>query len=391
MVPGWYRMAEPFVKRGELKIVGIVQDQHADRAKLFLQWKSMDFPILVDSLNATGMKVVPLHYMIDEHGVVRATRINANALSAFITAEPMGPKPPTPAAAPTIDALERDAERPDGARACGDARFHRGSSDDLDRAIYAYRVAARLAPKDGRNTFRLGVALRRRFESDARKPGDFRAAAHAWAEARALDGRQYIWMRRLQQFGPRMTKPYDFYGWVATARADITERGEAPSSLAVEPIGAELAKPARKLTVSAVEPPEDIAKYRPADERALEVEVAVVAPSLTARGRPLKLHVLCWPNAKRPFSGRTPRVLLALPAGWTADRAVADASPFGRSRGHVAEFEVRIPRNAAVGSHPLRVTILADFERAPKQVRHDETVGVEVIARAPRRRPRLGR
>jgi hypothetical protein len=42
-------------------MVGIIQEQHPDRAGLFMQWKQMDWPILVDSLNLLGVAVVPVH------------------------------------------------------------------------------------------------------------------------------------------------------------------------------------------------------------------------------------------------------------------------------------------------------------------------------------------
>jgi len=61
-----------------------------------------------------------------------------------------------------------------------------------------------------------------------------------WQKALALDPNQYIWRRRIEQYGPRLTKPYNFYGWVEEARAEIAKRGETPLPLAEEPKGAEL-------------------------------------------------------------------------------------------------------------------------------------------------------
>ena len=56
---------------------------------------------------------------------------------------------------------------------------------------------------------------------------------------------------RIQQFGPRMMKPYPFYTWTDAARAAIEERGDLPVALRVEPRGAELAEPAREFGVAA--------------------------------------------------------------------------------------------------------------------------------------------
>lgn len=79
--------------------------------------------------------------------------------------------------------------------------------------------------------FRLGVLYRMRHDSEHRQPGDFQAAIDAWAEALDKDPNQYIWRRRIQQYGPMSDKPYPFYDWVETAHREITERGETPVAI----------------------------------------------------------------------------------------------------------------------------------------------------------------
>jgi len=71
-VPGWHESTQALQASGRLQMVGIIQEQHPDRARLFMQWKQLDWPILVDSLNLLGVAVVPITVAIDEHGVVRA-------------------------------------------------------------------------------------------------------------------------------------------------------------------------------------------------------------------------------------------------------------------------------------------------------------------------------
>ena len=102
--------------------------------------------------------------------------------------------------------------------------------------------------------FRLGVAHRMRHESAGRRPGDFQAAIDAWGRALELDPNQYIWRRRIEQYGPRLTKPYAFYDWVVPAKAEISRRGETPVPLAVEPYGSELAGPVRDVVAEASVP-----------------------------------------------------------------------------------------------------------------------------------------
>ena len=105
-----------------------------------------------------------------------------------------------------------------------------------DQAIDAYARALQLDPTDKYSWFRLGVAHRMRHESPGRKPGDFQAAIDAWSSARELDPNQYIWRRRIEQYGPRLAKPYSFYDWVVQAKTDISRRGEMPIALMVEPV-----------------------------------------------------------------------------------------------------------------------------------------------------------
>jgi len=73
-VPVWHEKTLELQRAGKLQIVGLIQEQHPDRCRLFMQWKKMGWPILVDSLNRTGVYAVPLFWAIDEHGVLRSTR-----------------------------------------------------------------------------------------------------------------------------------------------------------------------------------------------------------------------------------------------------------------------------------------------------------------------------
>ena len=63
-MPGWHEATEQLQADGQFRMVGIIQEQHPDRCRLFLQWKEMDFPILVDSLNRIGVSAVPLLWAV---------------------------------------------------------------------------------------------------------------------------------------------------------------------------------------------------------------------------------------------------------------------------------------------------------------------------------------
>ena len=244
-------------------LLGVTQEQHADRCRLFAQWKRFDWPILHDPINLLEAPAVPIVVAIDEHGIVRAVRPRPETFAAeFLDktfTDDAPPGAPRSAGPPDPASLRRKAEaNPDAGawRAVGDALTIWGGAERLDQAIDAYARALALDPSDKNALFRLGVAHRMRHESAGRRPGDFQAAIDAWGRALELDPNQYIWRRRIEQYGPRLAKPYAFYDWVVQAKAEISRRGETPVPLTVEPYGSELAGPVRDVLAEASAPVE---------------------------------------------------------------------------------------------------------------------------------------
>jgi len=190
-----------------------VQEQHADRARLYKQWRKLDWPIFVDSLNVLGHRVVPIPMLVDPNGRVFAGgRWGRQEFEQFLA---------------TSFPKEKLARPGSPLASDGDADFYAGR---YGKAIAAYEGAP----------FKRGVALRARFESQQRRPGDGQAAVDAWSRALAGSPNNYIWRRRLQQYGPRLAKPYNFYSWIEQARREIRARDEEPVPLREEPRGAEL-------------------------------------------------------------------------------------------------------------------------------------------------------
>jgi hypothetical protein len=237
----WREAAEPHLKSGRLVLLGAVQEQHPDRARLYRQWKRIDWPIVIDALNTLGLEVVPVPRGLDENGIVRlAGPITPESVRSFVEA--------APPAVPLPEGFNR-AVAPDAASAAGP--FERGTAlflkgGDPDEIVKAFEEAAERSPGHPPSHFRLGVALRARADSPARRPDDAQRAVDSWGAALDLQPNQYIWRRRIQQFGPRLDKPYDFFFWVEEARREISARGETPTPLVLEPAGSEIAPPARK-------------------------------------------------------------------------------------------------------------------------------------------------
>lgn len=254
----WYDAMKPYIKSGQLVMLGVIQEQHADRCQLFKQWQELNFPVVQDLLNTNGIDVVPLYVAIDEHGIVRGTpRSSRNFDLEFIEAD--FPKPNT--TAPVLDSKtatvafwEAQVAKQPGLASwlgLGDALLQwKPDQEGVMTAIQAYTQALESAPTRSDIMFRMGAANRMLYElKDQADSALFAQAVRHWESALDMNPNQYIYRRRIEQYGPRLKKPYSFYDWVTTARADIVARDGVPHPLAVEPNGAEFAERTPGMTV----------------------------------------------------------------------------------------------------------------------------------------------
>ena len=139
--------------------------------------------------------------------------------------------------------------------------------------------------------FRAGVALRMRFDGSQVRGTDLQGCI-AWFAALMGVPNQYIWRRRIQQWGPPLDKPYAFYDWVAAARAEVQERGERPVTLRVPLSRAERALRSRSVPVpagGAVEPDPD-GRVTKDPGRLVRLEVAVALNTAAVGPR---IRILC--------------------------------------------------------------------------------------------------
>lgn len=291
----WYQSLKPYLDKKQIHVVGIVQEQHPDRTRLYKQWKQYSFPIMVDSLNLLGFHAIPIVMGLDESGIVRYERMKRGQLGAFLKASyPQSSPKPTLAAKPDFAALKKDKKLRD----LGDAYFLYGQEKELDLSIDAYEKAVKKESDDSLAHFRLGVALRRRYESSFKKEGDAQRAIEAWTRALSLNPNQYIWRRRLQQYGPRLNKPYNFYAWIQKARADIQKRGETPVKLSVEARGTEImGKGLRESTSKTMPDPDPKGQIHRDKARLVRVD-AMVTPSPVRPGERVRLRLRLQPKAK---------------------------------------------------------------------------------------------
>lgn len=365
-VPGWHEATQELRETGRIQMVGIVEEQHPDRARLFAQWKGIDWPILQDPLNLLQVPYVPITLSIDERGVVRKIHpvmAAAGELDAeFLEAPPDSVVPP--ALNPREEARRRgkDPDRPSLDHAS--SLLLRGGEPGLDEAVRLYQEASARKPDNEWLHFRLGVALRKRYDSGSRQEGDFQRAVEEWSRALEIDPNNYIFRRRIQQYGPRLAKPYPFYDWVSQARDEIAARGETPVPLGVEPRGAELAHrissfPAAKDTIQAPDPGGRIHR----DTELIEAETTVV-PSRLKPGSSARVHVVLRPSPDRKahWNNEVDDTVIWVepPAAWSVDayRLTVPNPKVGLSREtRRVEFEVSVPGDAPAG--PVAVSAYA--------------------------------
>jgi tetratricopeptide (TPR) repeat protein len=352
------------LEEGKLQMAGIIEEQHPDRARLFMQWKQMKWPILVDSLNLLDLQAVPITLAIDEYGIIRKVGIPLKEAQTFarefvgMTFEPPPARAEQMGRPQSVEKLrERTAtttSNMDAWRDWADALVLWKRSESLGDAIGAYQKAIELAPLDGRTHFRLGVAYRKRFDSEAWQQTDFQLAVDHWNQALNLNPNQYIWRRRIQQYGPRLDKPYSFYDWVGTAREEIRARGQTPATLAVEPSGAEFAHPAKSLEAlpATLHEPDPNGQIQRDKGEFIKVEVTTVPP-ITKPGGSARFHIACHPNLKNKAHWNNEAMGLVLwlnpPKGWVVEsRAITLQNPPQATSQEVRniEFEIKSPTEA---------------------------------------------
>jgi tetratricopeptide (TPR) repeat protein len=377
-VPVWHEATADWVKKGKLVLLGVTQEQHADRCRLFAQWKQFHWPILYDPINVLDLFGVPLVVAIDEHGIVRSidpqpARLARDFLEkSFPNDAPAAPAPKTPQLAPEraiplFNDLKQTAQKAgtaDAWRRYGDALALWGGAARINDALDAYDKARQQDPKDGPALFRLGVCYRLRYDSEGRRPGDFQAAIDAWNQALQLEPNRYIWRRRIQQYGPRLDQPYAFFDWVEPARREITARGQKPVALAVPLVGAEIAQPVKQFSEAGVEaaPPDPDGKIHRDQKNLIEAETTVI-PSRLHPGQAARVQIVFRPNGQLKAhwnnEGTALQMWVDAPPGWKVTRRLLTSIQPKEAESNeprTLDFEIQAP---AIGETLLHLPVYA--------------------------------
>ncbi|MEC8554032.1 MAG: hypothetical protein VXZ82_03390 [Planctomycetota bacterium] len=355
----WHDLTRKARESGKLILLGVIQEQHAERCRLYAQWKQYDWTMVQDATNRLDNSAVPIFVALDEAGTVVDTGLRPNELQAFLD------RPAVKYLANAqlnpekqINALAKQTASstdPKAWQELAEQRLLWQGDSGLRQAIADFRAGIDVAnepPISAELHFGLGVALRKRFDSSLRKPDDFQNAVHAWDQALALNPNHYIYRRRIQQYGPRLMKPYPFYDWVELATAEIRKRGEEPIKLSVPPSGAEIALPSRaKLTVSNTASEPDPRDAIDRDRGILIANHSVVVPGKIKAGANLRVHLEWQPNKLAHWNNEAEPVAvwLDLPVDWAADNqlwTLPQPNEIESRETRRLEFELQSPQDA---------------------------------------------
>ncbi|MCA9129888.1 MAG: tetratricopeptide repeat protein [Planctomycetales bacterium] len=342
----WHEKTQQARESGQLTVLGVIQEQHSERCRLFSQWQQFDWPILHDPINVLPVRAVPIFIALDEAGVVVDADLHLEELDSFLSREPVD------AAVKTDNAVSKSGVPKTGSPAArAEDIILWGQPESLSEAIELLTAAIKTDLESASLQFQLGVALRLRYDSSFRQADDFQRAISAWDRALELDPNHYIYRRRIQQYGPRLSKPYPFYDWVAQARHEVTERGETPVHLHVEPQGAEIAEPLKQFLSEQQEVEPDPDNKIAMDTRKLITAEVVTVPSRAAPGEPRRVHIDLRPSHQVHWNNETEGVQLVLrtPDGWQLSQTkMVSPQPKSTESSEPRHFEleIQIPQDA---------------------------------------------
>jgi hypothetical protein len=265
---------------------------------LFLQWQKLEFPVLMDPLNILGVKAVPITLLVDEHGMIRYRNPKQADLTTFLETSYQQDKEELPH---ELRPFEKEAL----------AALHSNDKKKIKDAI-AFLARNDFSEDNPERAFYAGVLFRCLFDHH-KEPGAFQDAVDCWSSALRKLPTQYIWRRRIQQYGPRLDKPYPFYNWIETAQRELAERGETPIELTIEPTTSEVAQPLAKEENPSPREFTDLANKLPNEHKLLKITATLIPH--TDRMNRKRLHLQLTPQKGSHWTSDAQEVELWLRPG----------------------------------------------------------------------------
>ena len=334
-MPGWHKRTKDLVAAGKLQVLGIAPEQYGDRMALFLQWKKLDFPVLMDPLNVLNVAAVPITLLVDESGVIRYSNPKPKDLETFLSTD-------------YAQSSDRSSDLP----FANEQALRALQDQDPKKVEEAFKELKLLDQKGTKPeySFQAGVLARWLYDHGGSSE-DFQIAVDLWSQALEERPGQYIWRRRIQQYGPRLDKPYPFYNWVEEARKELQAAGKTPHPLQVEPSGSELAQPSKSGKQATKAPRYPDSKNRlPNESKLLGITVTTI-PHTDDRKKG-RLHLLLTPSKEGHWSSGAQEVELwyrpksGAPIFLTSEITPLPADQETSSEPRVLEGDFSLPKNA---------------------------------------------
>lgn len=356
-MPVWHESTRALVESGDLIVVGIASEQHRERTALWARWRSIDWPILWDPFNLTGSFAVPNAILVGPDGTVVSMRVRPNGLETLLEGlepAPVSAEADAQAAAPRPQLAQLDrlaADDPSRAALEALSRCLWSGRAPTDADLEVLRVRASGDERRADHVFQYGVARRLAYDARGARGPDFGRAVAAWHDAYALTPNQYIWRRRIQQYGPRLDQPYDFYAWCPGAYRELSlEPGFTfegalhltPTELAAPPVDERVVVPA------GIEPAPSWS------DAVTEVEVVAVRGTGEASGT-LCVHV----TIAAPSGVRLDAV--PLESVTVGDRVATSGERFA-SGVHALRYTVDVPVEVWEADEPLPMRVVFECE-----------------------------
>ncbi len=289
-MPVWHELTKKLRADGDLVVIGITQEQHPERCQLWAQWQQIGWPILWDPFNLTGSAAVPIAMAVDEQGVIRDMRLHPRKFEQQFVKEFLEMQFPA-----MLDGWE------DSASDAGTSKTVLRAPMPWQKHLPDLQQRVEKSADDAVAWFRLGVALRMRFDDPVlAQANDFQHAIDCWRKALALNPGQYIWRRRIQQWGPRLDKPYPFFDWVNQACTEIQKRGEEPIALPVPVFAAAAPSTEGSEAVAQNAHPDNDGKIPRDQDRVISLRHAVVQHTKKSASEDVaRVHLVLQPDTQR--------------------------------------------------------------------------------------------
>lgn len=235
----WNEQTRDLIKNHRLAVLAVSHDASPAQARLFFQWKKIDWPLAHDVINHCGVETLPLALYINEKGIIKQIDPEPEKLAKRLAkAKALKPReiPESDREQLVEPKITRRAasegRSADSLCIHGDALVVAGQPPQIDEAIEVYKKATNEAPEMAKAWFGLGVAHHMRAKlnqsADPSAADDGKAATAAWKKVRELAPDNQVFKIEIEEFKAKPAALKKLFEWVEEAKKEISDRGDKP-------------------------------------------------------------------------------------------------------------------------------------------------------------------